>query len=89
MIVTGSILAMGPVLGMLGTVMGMIRAFDAMKGSGMGSPQRLASGIGAALWSTAVGLVVWPIGLALLIGGIVWLGRVNKTNQSIAQAPLN
>lgn len=54
----GTIAAVSPLLGLLGTVFGMIRMFMAMLEHGVGDPNRLAGGIGEALVSTAAGLSV-------------------------------
>ncbi len=54
----GTIATSGPLLGLLGTVLGMISAFSAITKVGMGNPTELASGIAEALVSTAVGLFV-------------------------------
>ncbi|MCC6509767.1 MAG: MotA/TolQ/ExbB proton channel family protein, partial [Pirellulaceae bacterium] len=48
-----------PLLGLLGTVLGMIEAFNAIAQTGaMGRPELLAGGIGQALLTTAAGLFV-------------------------------
>ena len=47
-----------PLLGLLGTVTGMIRAFTVLSMGGMGQAEQLAGGIGEALITTAAGLVV-------------------------------
>jgi biopolymer transport protein ExbB len=54
----GTIALISPLLGLLGTVMGMIRMFLAIVGSGVGDASKLAGGIGEALVCTAAGLVV-------------------------------
>lgn len=54
----GTIAAVSPLLGLLGTVFGMIRMFGALKTHGVGDPSALAGGIAEALISTAVGLTV-------------------------------
>ena len=54
----GTIAAISPLLGLLGTVTGMIQAFDAISSEGVGDPQVLAGGIGTALITTAAGLIV-------------------------------
>jgi biopolymer transport protein ExbB len=54
----GTIALIGPLLGLFGTVIGLIRMFlDVMKG-GVGDPMKMAGGIGEALICTASGLVV-------------------------------
>ena len=54
----GTIAAITPLLGLLGTVAGMIRIFATMTESGLGDAQALAGGIGQALVTTATGLCV-------------------------------
>ncbi len=50
--------ASSPMLGLLGTVSGMIKAFHTMGAQGMGKPELLAANIGEALITTATGLVI-------------------------------
>jgi biopolymer transport protein ExbB len=54
----GTIAAISPLLGLLGTVSGMIAAFTAITAQGVGNPTVLAGGISEALVSTAAGLTV-------------------------------
>ncbi|HET7931771.1 MAG TPA: MotA/TolQ/ExbB proton channel family protein [Rhodanobacteraceae bacterium] len=54
----GTIALIGPLLGLLGTVFGLIRMFLAVMLSGVGDPMKMAGGIGEALVCTASGLVV-------------------------------
>lgn len=54
----GTIAAISPLLGLLGTVGGMIRAFTAITTQGVGNPTVLAGGISQALVTTAAGLAV-------------------------------
>jgi biopolymer transport protein ExbB len=54
----GTIAAVSPLLGLLGTVIGIIRAFNAIQAGGMGDPRALSGGIGEALVATAAGLIV-------------------------------
>ena len=49
---------LGPSLGLLGTVQGMILTFQALSQGGAGDASALASSIGQALWTTAGGLCV-------------------------------
>jgi biopolymer transport protein ExbB len=53
-----------PLLGLLGTVLGMIKVFAAISISGLGDPQALSEGISEAMLTTAVGL---GIGIPTLI----------------------
>jgi biopolymer transport protein ExbB len=54
----GTIAAITPLLGLLGTVTGMIRTFSALTSGGVGDPAALAGGISEALITTAAGLMV-------------------------------
>ena len=56
--VLGTIASIGPLLGLLGTVLGMIRIFSAVTKQGVSDPSILAGGIAEALITTASGLVV-------------------------------
>ena len=47
-----------PLLGLLGTVTGMIIAFNSISMKGLGNPNIVANGISAALLTTAYGLIV-------------------------------
>ena len=49
---------LGPSLGLLGTVQGMILTFHALASGGAGDAAALANSIGQALWTTAGGLIV-------------------------------
>lgn len=52
----GTIAAISPLLGLLGTVIGMIKVFTAITVVGVGNPGELAGGISQALVTTAAGL---------------------------------
>lgn len=54
----GTIALIGPLLGLLGTVIGLIRMFMQVMGGGMADPSKMAGGIGEALICTATGLIV-------------------------------
>jgi len=54
----GTIAGVSPLLGLLGTVTGIIRAFNAIEAGGMGDPRALSGGIAEALIATAAGLCV-------------------------------
>ena len=54
----GTIAAIAPLLGLLGTVVGMIKVFTALNLTGAGNPQVLAGGISEALITTAAGLSI-------------------------------
>ena len=54
----GTIASITPLLGLLGTVIGMIKVFSAITAHGVGDPAILAGGISEALITTAAGLTV-------------------------------
>ncbi|NOT84167.1 MAG: MotA/TolQ/ExbB proton channel family protein [Methylococcaceae bacterium] len=54
----GTITAISPLLGLLGTVDGMIKVFNTIMTQGSGNPAILAGGISEALITTAAGLIV-------------------------------
>lgn len=54
----GTIAAISPLIGLLGTVVGMVRVFAAITANGVGNPTVLADGISQALVTTAAGLSV-------------------------------
>ena len=54
----GTIASIAPLLGLLGTVIGMIKVFSAITTAGVGDPTVLAGGISEALITTATGLAV-------------------------------
>lgn len=54
----GTIASITPLLGLLGTVIGMIKVFAAITSHGVGNPSVLAGGISEALITTAAGLSV-------------------------------
>lgn len=56
--VLGTIVTIAPLLGLLGTVMGMMSAFNVIVLRGVGEPGALAGGIREALITTAVGLTI-------------------------------
>ena len=54
----GTIAAAAPLLGLFGTVVGMIEIFGSQGGPGTSNPAELAHGISTALYNTAAGLLV-------------------------------
>ncbi len=61
----GTIAAIAPLLGLLGTVVGMIRVFAEIMSQGTGNASALAGGISEALITTAAGLCVAIPALAM------------------------
>ncbi|HEY5622147.1 MAG TPA: MotA/TolQ/ExbB proton channel family protein, partial [Gammaproteobacteria bacterium] len=70
----GTIAAISPLLGLLGTVIGMVKVFAAITVHGVGNPAVLAGGISEALITTAAGLTV---AIPSLIGYRYLRGRVD------------
>lgn len=54
----GTIASISPLLGLLGTVLGMIKIFTAISAVGVGSPTEMAGGLSEALITTVAGLIV-------------------------------
>ncbi|MHC4247806.1 MAG: MotA/TolQ/ExbB proton channel family protein [Planctomycetota bacterium] len=54
----GIVASVAPLMGLLGTVLGMIQAFDSVSGGGLGRGEDLARGIAKALLTTGAGLMV-------------------------------
>lgn len=70
----GTIAAISPLLGLLGTVIGMVKVFTAITTHGVGNPTVLAGGIAEALITTAAGLTV---AIPALIGYRYYRNRVD------------
>jgi biopolymer transport protein ExbB len=71
----GTISAISPFLGLLGTVLGMIQMFAGVSTHGVGDPAAVAGGIAQALITTAAGLVV---AILALLFYRYFRGRVNE-----------
>ncbi len=71
----GTIAAVSPLLGLLGTVIGIISAFNAITHGAVGDPRALSGGIGQALIATAAGLCV---AIPSLVGYRYLRGRVDR-----------
>jgi biopolymer transport protein ExbB len=54
----GTIVTIAPMMGLLGTVLGMIGVFSAINTAGVGNPQQMAGGISEALITTVAGLLI-------------------------------
>ena len=56
--VLDTIVTLAPLLGLLGTVVGMIGSFDIMSSVGIGQPHAVTGGVAEALIATATGLLI-------------------------------
>ena len=81
----GTIAAITPLLGLLGTVIGMIKVFAAITAVGVGNPQILAGGISEALITTAAGL---SVGIPSLMFHRFFKGKINELTVDMEQHAL-
>lgn len=73
--VVGIVASISPLLGLLGTVGGMIVTFAAIQDQGLGDVDKLAGGISQALITTFAGL---SVGIPALVANRFLLGRVDR-----------
>ena len=66
-----SLIALCPLLGLLGTVTGMIEVFDIMAATGTGNPRAMASGVSKATIPTMAGMVA-------ALSGIYFSAQLNR-----------
>lgn len=71
-----ALIAALPLLGLLGTVLGMLDTFEVIRGYGTGEPRLMASGIRAALITTEAGLLT---ALPVLVLHRIIAGRVRRS----------
>jgi biopolymer transport protein ExbB len=76
LVVLDTIVTLSPLLGLLGTVTGMISAFGVMAGTGMNQPHAITGGVAEALIATATGLAV---AIAALVPYNAFLRRAERT----------
>src|SRR6185369_7854452 len=80
--------AAGPLLGLIGTVIGMIITFRAIVASGSSDPKLMATGIGQAMINTVLGLSI-AIPLLFINAGLATLSRfVTQTLDEQSQSLL-
>lgn len=77
-----SVASIAPLLGFLGTVSGMIHAFEDIARADQVSPRIVASGIAEALITTAAGLIV---AIPTQIAYHVFLGRVERFSVAVEE----
>lgn len=80
--VLGTIAAVAPLLGLLGTVLGMIKVFVAIELQGTGNAGALAGGISEALITTAAGLVV---AIPAMISHRYFIRRIDSLSVTMEQ----
>tara|TARA_R110002094_G_scaffold189559_1_gene164454 strand:+ start:20366 stop:20827 length:462 start_codon:yes stop_codon:yes gene_type:complete len=72
------LIAVCPLLGLLGTVSGMIEVFDVMALSGNGNPRAMAAGVSRATVPTMAGMVI-------AISGLFCLARLDQQSRRALQ----
>lgn len=77
--------ALAPMLGLLGTVSGMVHVFDTIRVFGFGNPVLLADGISEALLTTQAGLLV---AFPLVIANNQLLSRIERLKNSAERESL-
>jgi biopolymer transport protein ExbB len=78
--VLDTIVTLSPLLGLLGTIIGMINSFQIMALSGMGQPHAVTGGVAEALIATATGISVAVIAL---IPYNYFLARIERETETI------
>jgi biopolymer transport protein ExbB/TolQ len=74
-IVLGVLLMCAPVLGAIGSAIGMVRAFGTLADRGIADPKALSKDIGWTLYSTATGVFLFPCGVVVLTISLVARSR--------------
>lgn len=72
---TRTLIKLSPLLGLLGTVLGMLEVFDAVAATGTNNPRSTASGVSKATVTTMAGMVV-------AIAGLLAMGLVDRRLQA-------
>jgi biopolymer transport protein ExbB len=80
LVVLDTIITLAPLLGLLGTITGMISSFGIMSDAGLGQPHAVTGGVAEALIATATGLL---IAILTLIPYNYFSSRAEKEMESI------
>lgn len=80
LVVLDTIITLAPLLGLLGTITGMISSFGIMSDAGLGQPHAVTGGVAEALIATATGLL---IAILTLIPYNYFTSRVEKEMEDI------
>jgi biopolymer transport protein ExbB len=79
-----TIITLAPLLGLLGTITGMISAFGLVSEAGLGDPQVITGGVAEALIATATG---WGIAIMTLLPSNYFHAKIEQlTERMEAQA---
>ncbi len=80
--VLDTVITLGPLLGLLGTIIGMIDSFGIMAKTGLGNPHAVTGGVAEALICTAAGIFVAVI---TLIPYNYYLSKVEQETERLEQ----
>ncbi len=83
LVILATIANVAPLIGFLGTVLGMIKSFDALAAAGLSNPGLVATGIKEALYTTAGGLIV---AVPVQVVYNFFMSRINKFVREIETA---
>ncbi len=75
-----TVITLGPLLGLLGTIIGMVDSFGIMSESGLGNPHAVTGGVAEALICTAAGIFV---AVTTLIPYNFFLARMEQETEKI------
>lgn len=73
-------ITLSPLLGLLGTILGIIDTFTALAAQGVSDPQAVSRGIGTALFATAAGI---GIAVLCLVFNNYFAERVERINEQL------
>lgn len=76
---------MAPLLGLLGTIIGIVSSFHVMSISGLGKPTQITGGVAEALIATATGLVIAIVALGLYNFLHRWISGIKSSLESAAR----
>lgn len=80
------IASISPLLGLLGTVIGVLNSFDAIAKQGLGNPSIFSAGISIALITTVAGLIV---AIPHYIAYNYFISSLNKLEHCIEESVIN
>ncbi len=78
-------ITMAPLLGLLGTIIGIVASFHVMSISGLGKPTQITGGVAEALIATATGLVIAIVSLGFYNFLYKWISGIKSSLESAAR----
>lgn len=73
-----TVVTAAPLMGLLGTIFGIVDTFLALSRSGMSDPSRVSAGIGTALYATA-------LGISIALAGLLVFNYLTDRNERICE----